>query len=36
MRNDPCFVALVRGLNLPENVYLSARFEAGYASGQSG
>ena len=36
MRNDPRFVALVRGLNLPENVYLSARFEAGYASGQSG
>jgi len=29
-------VALVRGLNLPENVYLSARFEAGYAPGQSG
>jgi hypothetical protein len=35
-RNNPRFVELVRGLNRPENVYLSPRFGAGDAPGQSG
>ena len=33
MRNDPRFVELVRGLDLPEDIYLSPRLEAGSAPG---